>query len=92
MLKNTKKMGERGDHLNTLDEQVRDVSNSASLFKTGANRVRKQMWWKDMRMRMCLFVSVAILLVVIIVPSGMPRLVLVLTHSIDRLHTDSDSC
>jgi vesicle-associated membrane protein 4 len=68
-------MGERGDHLNILDDKVTDLSNSARLFRTGANRVRKQMWWKDMRMRMCLFVFVAVLLVVIIVPSGMPRLV-----------------
>jgi vesicle-associated membrane protein 4 len=28
------------------------------------------MWWKDMKMRMCIIVGVIILLIVIIVPSG----------------------
>ena len=30
-----------------------------------------QMWWKDVKMRMCLFVGIIILLIVIIVPAGM---------------------
>ena len=29
------------------------------------------MWWKDMKMRMCLIIGIIILLIVIIVPSGM---------------------
>jgi hypothetical protein len=29
------------------------------------------MWWKDMKMRMCLIVGIIILLIVIIVPTGM---------------------
>ncbi|KPI37801.1 uncharacterized protein AB675_137 [Cyphellophora attinorum] len=41
----------------------------SSSFRRGANRVRKQMWWKDMKMRMCLIVGIIILLVVIIVPA-----------------------
>ena len=28
------------------------------------------MWWKDMKMRMCIIVGIIVLLVVIIVPSG----------------------
>jgi vesicle-associated membrane protein 4 len=32
--------------------------------------VRKQMWWKDMKMRICIIVGIIILLIVIIVPSG----------------------
>jgi len=41
---------------------------SAQGFRRGANRVRKQMWWKDMKMRMCIAVGIIILLVIIIVP------------------------
>ena len=39
---------------------------SAQGFRRGANRVRKQMWWKDMKMRLCLIGGVIILLVIII--------------------------
>ncbi|KAA8569364.1 hypothetical protein EYC84_001014 [Monilinia fructicola] len=39
---------------------------SAQGFRRGANRVRKQMWWKDMKMRMCLILGIIILLVIII--------------------------
>jgi vesicle-associated membrane protein 4 len=30
------------------------------------------MWWKDMKMRMCLIAGIIILLIVIIVPTGEP--------------------
>jgi hypothetical protein len=33
--------------------------------------VRKKMWWKDMKMRMCLIAGVIILLCLIIIPAGM---------------------
>jgi hypothetical protein len=29
------------------------------------------MWWKDVKMRMCIIIGIIILLIVIIVPSGM---------------------
>lgn len=44
------------------------LAASAQGFRRGANRVRKQMWWKDMRMRIAIGVGIAILLIVIIVP------------------------
>jgi vesicle-associated membrane protein 4 len=53
------------------------VDNGASLqdstgqFRRGANRVRKQMWWKDMKLRISLFCGFIIDLLVIIIPSGM---------------------
>lgn len=47
---------------------VDNLANSAQGFRRGANRVRKQMWWKDMKMRMCLVGGIIILLVIIIVP------------------------
>jgi len=45
-----------------------NLAVSAQGFRRGANRVRKQMWWKDMKMRMCIVVGIIILLVIIIVP------------------------
>jgi vesicle-associated membrane protein 4 len=54
---------------------VDNLAVSAQGFRRGANRVRKQMWWKDMKMRLCLIGGVIILLVVII---GIPSLSTVL--------------
>ena len=45
-----------------------NLAQSAQGFRRGANRVRKQMWWKDMKMRMCIVIGIILLLVVIIVP------------------------
>ncbi|BFZ64120.1 Vesicle membrane receptor protein (v-SNARE) [Saitoella coloradoensis] len=68
MRENINKVAERGERLDSLQDKTDNLAQSAQGFRRGANRVRKQMWWKDMRMRICLIVGVIILLVVIIVP------------------------
>ncbi|KAF2635056.1 synaptobrevin [Massarina eburnea CBS 473.64] len=70
MRDNINKVSERGARLDSLQDKTDNLATSAQGFRRGANRVRKQMWWKDMKMRMCLIVGIIILLVVIIVPSG----------------------
>jgi len=70
MRDNINKVSERGARLDTLQDKTDNLAVSAQGFRRGANRVRKQMWWKDMKMRMCLIVGIIILLVIIIVPSG----------------------
>lgn len=62
-------VSERGERLDSLQDKTDNLAVSAQGFRRGANRVRKQMWWKDMKMRVCLVICVIILLVVIIVPS-----------------------
>ncbi|GAB7361813.1 hypothetical protein MBLNU230_g1855t1 [Neophaeotheca triangularis] len=69
MRQNMTKASERGERLDSLQDKTDNLATSAQGFRRGANRVRKQMWWKDMRMRMCLIVGIILLLVVIIVPS-----------------------
>lgn len=69
MRENINKVAERGERLDTLQDKTDNLAVSAQGFRRGANRVRKQMWWKDFRARMCLIGGVVILLVVIIVPS-----------------------
>jgi len=59
----------RGGKIEDLHDKTETLANSAQGFRRGANKVRKQMWWKDMKMRMCLIAGIVILLVVIIVPS-----------------------
>lgn len=70
MRNNINKVSERGERLDSLQDKTDNLAVSAQGFRRGANRVRKQMWWKDMKMRMCLIIGIIILLIVIIVPSG----------------------
>lgn len=69
MRDNITKVSQRGERLDALQDKTDNLAVSAQGFRRGANRVRKQMWWKDMKMRMCIIVGIIVLLVVIIVPS-----------------------
>lgn len=86
MRENINKVSQRGERLDSLQDKTDNLAVSAQGFRRGANRVRKQMWWKglcmstglllftnvsaDMKMRMCLIGGIIILLIVIIVPAG----------------------
>lgn len=69
MRENINKVSQRGERLDALQDKTDNLAVSAQGFRRGANRVRKQMWWKDMKMRMCLFGGIVILLIIIIVPT-----------------------
>lgn len=73
MRENINKVSQRGERLDSLQDKTDNLATSAQGFRRGANRVRKQMWWKDMKMRMCLIVGIIVLLVIIIVPAGMSK-------------------
>ncbi|KAI5776151.1 synaptobrevin [Geopyxis carbonaria] len=68
MRENINKVADRGARLDSLQDKTDNLAVSAQGFRRGANRVRKQMWWKDMKMRICLVVGIIILLALIIVP------------------------
>lgn len=70
MRDNINKVSQRGERLDALQDKTDNLAVSAQGFRRGANRVRKQMWWKDMKMRIWIIVGIIILLIVIIVPSG----------------------
>ncbi|KZZ97672.1 Synaptobrevin [Moelleriella libera RCEF 2490] len=69
MRDNINKVSQRGERLDALQDKTDNLANSAQGFRRGANRVRKAMWWKDMKMRMCIIVGIIILLLIIIIPS-----------------------
>jgi len=69
MRENINKVSQRGEHLDSIQDKTDNLANSAQNFRRGANRVRKQMWWKNMKMRMCIIVGIIILLLVIIIPA-----------------------
>ena len=83
MRENINKVSQRGERLDSLQDKTDNLAVSAQGFRRGANRVRKQMWWKDMKMRICLIVGIIILLLVIIVPAGK----LIVYHGL-RYHTN----
>ena len=68
MRDNINKVAERGERLDSIENKTDNLAISAQGFRRGANRVRKDMWWKDMKLRMCLILGVIIVLIVIIVP------------------------
>ncbi|KAI9831493.1 MAG: Protein arg-6, mitochondrial [Phylliscum demangeonii] len=68
MRENINKVSQRGERLDSLQDKTDNLAVSAQGFRRGANRVRKQMWWKDMKMRMCLIIGIILLLLVIIIP------------------------
>lgn len=70
MRENINKVSQRGERLDALQDKTDNLAVSAQGFRRGANRVRKQMWWKDMKMRMCLIAGIIILILVIVIPAG----------------------
>ncbi|MBW0466933.1 hypothetical protein O181_006648 [Austropuccinia psidii MF-1] len=68
MRDNITKVAERGERLDALQDKTDNLAVSAQGFRRGANRVRKQMWWKDMKMRLFIGLGIVILLLIIIIP------------------------
>jgi len=69
MRDNINKVSDRGERLDALQDKTDNLQRSAQGFRRGANRVRKQMWWKDMKMRMIIAaVIVSIIVIAIAVP------------------------
>ncbi|GAA5876771.1 hypothetical protein JCM3774_003469 [Rhodotorula dairenensis] len=68
MKDNITKVAERGERLDALQDKTDNLAQSAQGFRRGANRVRKKMWWKDMKMRVLIAVGIAVLVIVIVVP------------------------
>lgn len=64
---NMVKLSDRGEDLEELIDKSDKLTGQASQFRRGSNRVRKRMWLKDMRLRLCLAGGVVLLLVSIIV-------------------------
>jgi vesicle-associated membrane protein 4 len=84
MRDNINKVSERGERLDSLQDKTDNLAVSAQGFRRGANRVRKAMWWKDMKMRMCIIGTIIVLLIIIIVVPSTS------SHSV-QLHSKSSA-
>lgn len=67
MHENINKVMQRGEQLETLQSKTDDLQNSSAQFKRGANKVRKQMWWKNMKMNLIIGAVVLTIVIIIIV-------------------------
>ncbi|KAI6026612.1 hypothetical protein PISMIDRAFT_281186 [Pisolithus microcarpus 441] len=67
MRENITKVAERGERLDSLQDKTDNLAVSAQGFRRGANRVRKNMWWKDMKMRLIIGFTVSVIIVIIVV-------------------------
>ncbi|KZO94545.1 SNAP receptor, synaptobrevin family [Calocera viscosa TUFC12733] len=57
MRENITKVAERGERIDVLRDKTDNLAMSAQGFRRGANRVRKNMWWKDMKVSVCIYAS-----------------------------------
>jgi len=68
MRDNIASVAERGERLDALQDKTDGLAVSAQTFRKGANRVRKRMWWQNMKWTLIVALGVIVLLIIIIVP------------------------
>ncbi|KAI0254527.1 synaptobrevin [Lactifluus subvellereus] len=66
MRDNITKVVERQERLDSLQDKTDNLAVSAQGFRRNANRVRKNMWWKDMKMRIIIGVAVLVIIAIIV--------------------------
>ena len=65
MVRNVQKIIERGDRLEDLQERSENLEMHADQFRVTATRVRKKMWWQNMKMK--LIIAAIVLLAIFII-------------------------
>ncbi|KAG1136070.1 hypothetical protein G6F37_012307 [Rhizopus arrhizus] len=66
MQENIDKMHQRGERLVDLQGKTEDLQATAGHFKRGANQVRKRMWWKDLKWKIIIAITILVILGIII--------------------------
>ncbi|KAL7324316.1 Vesicle membrane receptor protein (v-SNARE) [Mucor circinelloides] len=66
MQENIDKVMQRGERLDDLRGKTEDLQATAGHFKRGANQVRKRMWWKDLKWKIIIALTIIVILGVII--------------------------
>lgn len=67
MHENVHSLLQRGEQLETLQNKTENLNSNAAQFKRGANKVRKQMWWKNMKMNLIIGAVVVTIVLVVVV-------------------------
>ncbi|KAI8078941.1 synaptobrevin-domain-containing protein [Gilbertella persicaria] len=66
MQENIDKVVQRGERLDDLRGKTEDLQATAGHFRRGANQVRKRMWWKDLKWKIIIAVTILVILGIII--------------------------
>ena len=67
MTENIEKVLQRGEHLDILQERSSLLENTAGTFQFSARRLKRKMWWKNMKLWALLICILIVILIVIIV-------------------------
>merc|ERR1712083_1276630 len=67
MKNNVTKMMEREDKLNDLDARADRLQDSSIQFASTSRRLKKKMWWENMKMKLCIGGIAAVLVIIIII-------------------------
>lgn len=68
MRHNIEKAIERDAELGVLEDKSEALVDGALQFRTGATRLRRQMWWQDKRQLVLIILVVVVILLIIILP------------------------
>ena len=79
---NRDKVLEREGKLNDIEHMAGQLNQGADRFYNNANQVKRKMWWENMKMKICIGVSVGIIIIVAI---------LILLYYLDVLTPSSQS-
>ncbi|KAI8144933.1 synaptobrevin-domain-containing protein [Fennellomyces sp. T-0311] len=66
MQENIDKAMQRGERIDDLRGKTEDLQSTAHHFRRGANQVRKRMWWKDLKWKIIIAVTILVILAIII--------------------------
>ncbi|SAL96173.1 hypothetical protein [Absidia glauca] len=66
MQENIDKVMQRGEGIQQLRGKTEDLQSTAGHFRRGANQVRKRMWWKDLKWKIIIAVTIIAILGIII--------------------------
>ncbi|XP_029473976.1 vesicle-associated membrane protein 4 [Rhinatrema bivittatum] len=68
MQENITKVIERGERLDELQDKSESLSDNATAFSSRAKQLRRQMWWRECKMKAIVALVIVIILLVIIIP------------------------
>lgn len=66
MSQNIKKVVERGENLEDLEAKTDALQQSSKTFKTSANKVKRKMWWKNMKFTIILSIILIAIITLIV--------------------------
>jgi len=67
MKENISKVLERGENVSQLQENSEQLSMSSRGFVEGSRRMRRRLWWQNMKMKLFIVAIIALIIIVIII-------------------------